>query len=279
MSGPTLADVFNSTSADFDAVTPTVWGPAGAALAAAADLRAGESVLDICCGTGASALAAARLVGPEGSVTAVDFAADLVERARAKADTEGLRTIDFEVGDVTALPQRYRSDFDALVCGFGVFFLPDMDDTVRSLLAVLRQGGRVAFAVWHEDALHDFTAAYFAEVSRVTGAPPPPSLRAPSDGPRHPITRIDTVDKITVWLESLGTVHTSATVLPLRVPRTDDFSWAMVLGSGMRRALLDLDAGQVTDIRTGFLRRLADDGMLEVNCDTIIATATRPGSD
>ncbi|MGW5522960.1 hypothetical protein [Gordonia sp. NPDC003950] len=47
----------------------------------------------------------------------------------------------------------------------------------------------------------------------------------------------------------------------------------------MRGALLDLDAEQVTDIRTGFLRRLADDGMSEVNCDTIIATAARPGSD
>lgn len=82
MTGPSLTDVFNSTSADFDAVTPEVWGPAGTALAAAAGLRAGDRVLDICCGTGASALAAARLVGPEGAVTAVDFAAELIERAR-----------------------------------------------------------------------------------------------------------------------------------------------------------------------------------------------------
>ncbi|MXP20628.1 methyltransferase domain-containing protein [Gordonia sp. HNM0687] len=276
MSGPSLADIFNSTSPDFDTVTPLVWGPAGEALVDEVGLSPGDRVLDVCAGTGASALAAARVVGPQGSVVAVDFAADLIGRARAAADAAGLRNIDFRVDDVTALPGRDDGGYDALICGFGVFFLPDMDDTVRRLLTLLRPGGRLGFAVWHGDALYDFVGTFYTEVARMTGAEPPPSPRDPSDGPPHPITRIDTVDKITGWLAALGAVGASASVLTLRVPRTDEFSWSMVLGSGMRGALHGMEPQTVADLRDVFLRRLADDGMSEVRCDTLIATARRP---
>ena len=270
-----LADIFDSTSSDFDSVTPLVWGPAGRALVEAADLRPGQRVFDICSGTGASALAAARVVGPQGSVTAVDFAGELLGRARASADSEGLRNIAFRVEDVTVLPDVDGTEYDALICGFGVFFLPEMDDAVRKLLTVLRPGGRLAFAVWHDDALYDFTGAFFAEVARVKGEPPPPGPRAPSNGPPHPITRIDTVEKITAWLGSVGAVDAAASVLRLRVPRTEEFSWSMVLGSGLRGALSGMGDETVADVRAGFLRRLAAEGISEVDCDTLIATARR----
>ncbi len=276
MPGPSIAEIFNSTSPDFDLVTPLVWGPAGETLVARARVSLGDRVLDICSGTGASALAAARVVGPDGHVTAVDFAADLVERGRTSAYAAGLRNIDFRVDDVTALPGRGHGEYDVITCGFGVFFLPDMDDSVRNLLPLLRPGGRLAVAVWHDDALYDFTGAYFAEVARVTNTPPPPGPRAPSDGSPHPITRIDTEEKIVRWLESLGAEEVSASVLDLRVPRTDEFSWSMVLGSGLRGALADLDADAVEDVRVGFLQRLADEGITEVDCDTLIAVGERP---
>lgn len=86
-------------------------------------------------------------------------------------------------------------------------------------------------------------------------------------------TRIDTRDKITDWLESVGAVDVSASVLNLRVPRTDEFSWSMVLGSGLRGALSGLDADAADDVRAGFLARLADEGIIEVDCDTLIAVA------
>ena len=110
----------------------------------------------------------------------------------------------------------------------------------------------------------------------MTNTPPPPGPRAPSDGPPHPITRIDTEEKIVRWLESLGAEEVSASVLDLRVPRTDEFSWSMVLGSGLRGALADLDADAVEDVRVGFLQRLADEGITEVDCDTLIAVGDRP---
>ncbi|MFE0751696.1 class I SAM-dependent methyltransferase [Gordonia sp. NPDC058843] len=278
MPGPSLVDTFNSTSPDFDFVTPFVWGPAGESLVARGRVALGDRVLDVCSGTGASALAAARVVGPDGHVTAVDFAADLIDRAKTSAYAAGLRNIDFRVDDVTALPGRDDGGYDVLTCGFGVFFLPGMDDSVSNLLTLVRPGGRIAIGVWHDDALYDFTGAYFTEVARVKKTPPPPGPRAPSDGPPHPITRIDTEEKIVDWLESVGATDVSASVLDLRVPRTDEFSWSMVLGSGLRGALAGLDTDAVDDVRTGFLRRLAEEGIVEVDCDTLIAVGQRPAA-
>ena len=58
-------------------------------------LQAGESVLDACCGTGASALPAAHAVGPGGRVVGLDLAEPALARARAKAREQGLRNVEF----------------------------------------------------------------------------------------------------------------------------------------------------------------------------------------
>jgi len=78
----------------------------------------------VCCGTGASALAAAERVGPTGRVVAVDFAEQLLELGRARARARCLDNVRFAVGDLTRLDVPDGS-FDAVVCNFGIFVAPD----------------------------------------------------------------------------------------------------------------------------------------------------------
>jgi SAM-dependent methyltransferase len=103
----------------------------------------GERVLDVATGTGAVALLAAEA----GAVVAgVDFARDLVERARDKAEIWGL-DIEFEVGDAEALP--YEDDsFDVVCSSFGTQFAPDHAAVARELARVCRSGGRLGLACW-----------------------------------------------------------------------------------------------------------------------------------
>src|SRR4030095_9247884 len=72
-------------------------------------LRRGAHVLDVCCGTGASALPAAQAVGPEGQVIAVDLAGELLALGQAKAQTAGLQCVEFRREDMTDLgfPDRH----------------------------------------------------------------------------------------------------------------------------------------------------------------------------
>ena len=84
------------------------------------DLTPGARVLDVCCGSGASALPAAHAVGSNGTVLGVDLAQRLLEIARRR-DLRGLRNIDFRVGDLLDLGLP-AAGFDAVLCVFGIFF-------------------------------------------------------------------------------------------------------------------------------------------------------------
>jgi demethylmenaquinone methyltransferase / 2-methoxy-6-polyprenyl-1,4-benzoquinol methylase len=102
---------------------------------AAAVVRPGDRVLDVCCGTGDLALAAARAGG---RVVGLDFSTPMLERAHRKSSE-----IDWVEGDALALPFADGS-FDAVTIGFGLRNLPDVERGLAELRRVLRPGGRLA---------------------------------------------------------------------------------------------------------------------------------------
>src|SRR3984957_19350350 len=97
------------------------WDRWGVATVARLPLSSGDAVLDVCCGAGASALPAARAVGPTGSVLGLDLAQPLLALARQQAAELGFTHVSFRDCDATASGLRSCS-FDAVVCVFGVFF-------------------------------------------------------------------------------------------------------------------------------------------------------------
>ena len=271
--GSRLVGLFNSIGTDFDALRPSLWGPAGQALVDELDIRPGERILDICSGTGASALPAARATGPAGTVVAVDFAAELLDIASTNAADEGLE-IDCVVADVTGLKAGTppcATPFDVVACSFGVFFLPNMDDAVRNVLSLLRPGGRMGASIWHADSLREFSEIYRASVAEVAGET---SHQGPRSGSRMPISHIDTEESVSQWFTTLGAQKVDTSVYRLRIECTPDFAWKMVVGTGMRGALTPLDDEQIAQVRQVFLERLASEGPAEINCDTLIAVAT-----
>jgi demethylmenaquinone methyltransferase/2-methoxy-6-polyprenyl-1,4-benzoquinol methylase len=98
-------------------------------------VRAGDRVLDACCGTGDLAVAA-RAAGA-GGVVGVDFSGRMLERARRKAPE-----LEWVQADVLALPFEDAS-FDSAVVGFGVRNVEDLEAALRELRRVLRAGGRL----------------------------------------------------------------------------------------------------------------------------------------
>lgn len=115
-------------------------------LADAADLRAGWHVLDVACGTGNAAIAAAR----SGTrVVGVDYVADLLADGRARALAEGL-DLEFRLGDAEALPVDDAS-FDATLSVFGAMFAPNHQRTADEIVRATRPGGTVGLASWTPD--------------------------------------------------------------------------------------------------------------------------------
>jgi len=142
----------------------------GEALCEAVDLRSGERVLDVACGNGNAALAAARRFA---RVTGVDYVPSLLARAGARAAADGL-PLELREGDAEALPFPDGA-FDVVLSTFGVMFAPDQERAARELLRVCRHGGRIGLANWTPDG-------FVGQIFKVVGShvPPPAGLRGPS---------------------------------------------------------------------------------------------------
>jgi ubiquinone/menaquinone biosynthesis C-methylase UbiE len=112
-----------------------------------AEIGPGQRVLDIATGIGEPAVTAALRVGRRGQVTAVDQAPQMVALARRRAAALGLPNVEFREMDAEALELPERA-FDAVLCRWGLMFLPAVETALRSIRDLLVPGGRLAAAVW-----------------------------------------------------------------------------------------------------------------------------------
>jgi ubiquinone/menaquinone biosynthesis C-methylase UbiE len=142
----------------------------GESLAEAADVCAGERVLDVAAGNGNASLAAARRFA---EVTSTDYVSSLLERGRARAQADGL-SVGFQVADAEALPFADGS-FDVALSTFGVMFTPDHRRSAAEMLRVVRSGGRIGLANWTPDG-------FIGELFRVIGrhVAPPAGVQSPA---------------------------------------------------------------------------------------------------
>ena len=143
------------------------WRARAADLAA---LGAGDSALDVACGTGDLAIELSRRVGDDGDVIGSDFAPEMLERARVKAPA-----LQWELGNALDLP--YASNrFDAATVGFGARNFSDLDRGLAEMARVVKPGGRVVvleITTPRKPPLSTFYSLWFDRIvpliGRVTG--------------------------------------------------------------------------------------------------------------
>ncbi|HEY2292993.1 MAG TPA: methyltransferase domain-containing protein, partial [Thermoanaerobaculia bacterium] len=141
------AATYNAAADLFDDPRLSFWDRFGRRTVDRLGLAPGDSVLDLCCGTGASALPAAERVGPSGRVLGLDLAENLIRRARVKATIRRLGNVELRVEDLDQV-ELPPASFDAVICVFGLFFLPDMKGALRRMWSWVRPGGRLAVTTW-----------------------------------------------------------------------------------------------------------------------------------
>jgi SAM-dependent methyltransferase len=170
---PQLADQIIAASAFEDVFVPALFREWGPRLASAARVGPGDRVLDVACGTGVAARAAAEAAGPSGAVFGVDINPGMLAVAARVGPAVTWREAPAE-----SLPFPDRS-FDAVVSQFGLMFFADREGALREMWRVLRPGGRLAVAVW---ASLEETPAYAIEadlIDRFGGPAAGEAIRTP----------------------------------------------------------------------------------------------------
>ena len=258
---------YNSAADLFDAGSNGFWARHGRGTIDRLDLTPGASVLDVGCGTGASAIPAAERVGPRGRVIAVDLAENMLDQGRRATEKSGLTNIAFRRGDMTSLgfPDMH---FDAVVSVFSVFFVPDMERQIAELWRMLRPGGQLAITSWKASFLAPCVEPFWDAVERLR-----PDLRRAF----NPWERIDNRERLYQALQSGGLSNIEIEDHPDRQELADPADWwTVVLGSGLCWTVDQLSQAEADSLRQASVAWVEDNNVTSFDTSVLFARARKP---
>jgi SAM-dependent methyltransferase len=111
------------------------------------DPQPGQTVLELTAGPGETGFLVAERVGPSGCVLSTDLGPDMVDVARRGAGARGLTNVEFRVMDAQEIDLPDES-VDGVLSRFGIMLLPEPDRALAGARRVLRDNGRLVYAVW-----------------------------------------------------------------------------------------------------------------------------------
>jgi ubiquinone/menaquinone biosynthesis C-methylase UbiE len=194
-----------------------------------AHIGAGETVLDVACGTGWATLAGGYAVGPSGRVIGIDIADKALEIARGKALKAGLANVSFEEQDGHH-PKFEDCFFDVVTCASALFGFQDIPGALREWRRVLRPGGKVAICSYGREFRSVSTLLRNTIAKHSTG----PSARNANEGV------LETVEQCVNCLTEAGfsDIQTATEELGYYYPDLDAY-WEEDVLSSLRRIPLD----------------------------------------
>lgn len=258
-----IAATYAAASDHFDELP--FWHHIGRRTIERLDLAAGARVIDLCCGTGASALPAAERAGREGGVLGVDLSRELIAIARRNASLQGIGNVAFRLGDIEAFDVAPES-FDAVVSVFGLFFVDDMAGVLRRAWRWLKPGGAIAITTWGEHVLEPGESLFWNAVWKED-----PALK-----PVSPANRLASRAAIEVVFRDAGigapAIEEESWHMPLTSP--EDF-WPCILGTSNRGVLEALPPAARERVHVSVIGALRDQHVTSLRLDALYAVARK----
>lgn len=244
---------------------PGIGAPLAAQLIAEADLKSGERVLDVACGTGIVARLAAERVGASGTVAGLDSNAGMLEVARSSAPAN----LPIRWYETTAESMPIPDDsFDVVFCQLGLQFVEDKNAAMREMHRVVVPGGRVLVSVPTPsrffDILHDTLARYFPA----------------SAGFMRLVFSLNDTAQIEQLSREAGfrEVAVSRKKDPLHLPSPQEFLWQYVRSTPLVGMLAEADSKHLAALERDLIEQWqpwAHDGGLAVQHHMILLTARK----
>lgn len=257
---------YNAAADHYDQPALAFWEKFGRLTVARLNLRPGARVLDACCGSGASALPAAEMVGSTGRVLGVDLADGLIELARAKARQRGLEQIEFVTADFEQLGGG-NMEFDAVICVFGIFFVPDMPAAVRRFWSLVRPGGQMAITTWGPRVFEPANSIFWETVHTVR-----PELYKGF----NPWDRINEPVSVQDLLQRGGVPKATVVAVPdWHTLKTPEDWWTIVLGSGYRGVVEQLTPLEQVRVREAVLSEVRRQDIRRIEANVVYAIARK----
>lgn len=236
--------------------------------------RPGDRLLDLGCGTGPTTVELAARVSPGGSVTGVDIAEGMLERARGRAAERGAANVEFLHADVQAHDLGVEA-YDGAFSRFGVMFYSDPVQAFSNVRRSLRRGGRLSFACWQNPSENEWMTVPGMAVMSVTGTAPP----RPEPGEPGPFSLCDSA-RLRSILEGAGFTDVDVTPHEDHVTAGEeeipDFAATAIRTGAAREALKEADDAtreKAQDAVVEALRAKVQGGQVRLKRGVFLVTA------
>lgn len=239
-----------------EAETDAAHAPVRDALIAKAELRAGQSVLDIGPGAGVSLLDAAEAVGPTGRVTGIEIAQPFAERAAARVP----ENVEVCIGSAADYPFE-PFGFDAAISLFGVMFFADPVLAFGHIRNVCKPGSALTFACWGQPQANPWFSMPGRIAAEVFGPGPDFDPDAPGPMAFGDRGKIDRILSAAGWDVE---IETKALHLTPQGGPEDVSAMHMTIGGAAMRMGAAKEAGLLTDTHRDAVRAGLVEGFSEM---------------
>jgi len=230
-----VAGVFSRAAPTYDRVGPRFFSHFGHRLVELAQIPKGARVLDVATGKGAVLFPAADAVGPLGHVTGVDLSQAMVDEIAEEISRQKLMNVEVRQMDAEYL-QFPDASFDCILCGFAIFFFPQLDRAISEMRRVLRPNGRIAITTW--DRLLDEEWKWFSELVKAHLPPEPETKQTPeSQSPPPPV--LDRPDGLEMIMKAAGFADAQVISETAEFVYTSEEVWWSALWSHGTRASME----------------------------------------
>jgi SAM-dependent methyltransferase len=232
---------------------------------------AGQTALDLACGTGQPGFDVARRVGAAGKLIAVDNSADMLGSAERLARAAAIDNIEFRMLDMHDLAGIADASIEAATCGFALMFSPEPGKVLRELHRVLKPRARLALSVWTEPARNPWITSVFGALAQV--------VPQPAVDPRAPgVFRLAAPVEMEALLRDAGFDEVGVTALEMVLEaRSRDEYWQIMLDMAgpLRRAVSGLSAADAARVRDHLFEALGPNEPVRVRAAPLVATGCK----
>jgi len=245
-----VATAYGLASTGYNKPALKFFSQGAAALVDFAGLVRGQQVLDVASGTGHAALYAATKVGADhGTVIGIDIAEAMVHRANSSAKTLSRHNVRFELmdGEHTTFTDN---TFDAVLCSYGIFFLPDMAKGITEWTRVTKPGGWVCFSAFGDTAFQPQSDLFEQRIRHF--GPVIPDQKRPFGW-----QRLVEPQALVALLDQTGMTNVEVREVNIGyLLRDTDAWWDICWNSGFRGPLAQLNAADLQQFKEEHLREV-----------------------
>lgn len=251
-----VTGIFSRAAPIYDRVGPRFFSHFGHRLVELAQIPSGAQVLDVATGKGAILFPAVEVVGLRGHVTGIDLSEGMVQETAKE-----IRRLKLENVEVCQMDAEYLqfpdASFDCVLCGFAIFFFPQLDHALSEMRRVLKPNGRIAITTW--DRLLDEQWKWFDDLVKAH-LPPEAETKQTSES-QSPPPILDTPEGLEKIMKTTGFTDVQVVSETADIIYTSEQEWWTALWShGIRESLEKVEEATGSDgfdrFRTAVFERI-----------------------